>query len=205
MIPVDERNQLEGFLSLPLDGHGLIIFAHSSAKSHLSQMNQYVAQMFHADDFGTLLVDLLTPEEDEHYSNRFYIDFLSDRLVCVTKWIKEQPFGKDILVGYFGAGAGVAAAVEAAIRLGCDVRAIVSRGGRPDMAKEDLPKLKSPILLFVGGRDIGVLELNEDVWQNIKTKKQLRVIPGATNMFEEEVVLQEVTEQASEWFKKYLR
>jgi pimeloyl-ACP methyl ester carboxylesterase len=200
---------LEGTLSLPENTGAVVIFAHGSGSSRHSKRNQFVAKVLHAAGIGTLLFDLLTEMEDTVYENRFNIPMITKRLIASTQWLEEKPqaerFRTDkLMTGYFGASTGAAAALVAAAELGPQIRAVVSRGGRPDLAMEALDKVHSPTLLIVGGRDESVLELNQQAYELINTEKELKVVPGATHLFEEPGALEEVARLAAEWFGRHL-
>jgi pimeloyl-ACP methyl ester carboxylesterase len=180
----------------------------------LSPRNNFVARTLRQAGVGTLLLDLLTEKEDATYATRFDIDLLVDRLLATTAWLQgrlgqsEQVQGivptKDLALGYFGASTGAAAALKAAASLGTLIGAIVSRGGRPDLAGEALSLVQSPTLLIVGGNDHAVLQLNQHAYERLAGEKQLVVIPGATHLFEEPGALEEVARLATEWFQRYL-
>lgn len=191
--------EVEGILNLPKSSKGIVMFAHGSGSSRFSPRNNFVAEVLRKAGLGTLLFDLLTEEEDSVYETRFNINLLAERLVAVTKWFLKEH--KNINIGYFGASTGAAAALEAAVEM--DVDAVVSRGGRPDMAK-GLGKVKAPTLLIVGGYDDVVIELNRKAYKEIKAEKKLVIVPEATHLFEEPGKLEEVARLAKEWFVKYL-
>jgi len=195
---------LEGALDIPRDVQALVIFAHGSGSSRHSRRNIYVAEVLREAGLGTLLFDLLTREEDIIYENRFDIPLLARRLTAATLWIKEQLQTKKLKIGYFGASTGAAAALIAATGPGVEVGAIVSRGGRPDLAEKALEYVKAPTLLIVGGDDHIVIQLNQLAYKLIKAEKELRIIPGASHLFEEPGALEQVARLAAEWFKKYL-
>lgn len=195
---------LEGELSVPRGAQGIVVFAHGSGSSRHSPRNKFVAEVLQKVRFATLLFDLLTEEEDTNYETRFDIDLLTDRLIKATRWLEKQSKAKDLSIGYFGASTGAAAALEAAASLGEKIGAIVSRGGRPDLAWKALPEVKAPTLLIVGGRDEQVLELNQQALTKIKAEKKLEIVPGATHLFEEKGALEEVARLAGQWFAKYL-
>ena len=203
-IPIDSI-KLEGSLFLPKQTQGLVIFAHGSGSSRFSPRNNFVARVLREAGIGTLLMDLLTEEEDAVYQTRFNIDLLTERLILATQWMREQPRIKDLVIGYFGASTGAAAALKAASAVGSKIGAVVSRGGRPDLAEEALARVQSPTLLIVGGNDDVVIELNRDAYARLKGKKQLVIVPGATHLFEEPGMLEEVARLATNWFKQYLR
>ncbi|MBI4992362.1 MAG: dienelactone hydrolase family protein [Candidatus Harrisonbacteria bacterium] len=196
---------LEGIFKIPPKAKGAVIFVHGSGSSQLSPRNTYVAEILQKAGFATLLFDLLTEKEDQLYENRFNITLLTERLIEVTKWLKKQPKTNNLTTGYFGASTGAAAALEAAARLGTDIKAIVSRGGRPDLVKiKKLKTIQTPTLLIVGGKDDVVLRLNEQTLQLLDAEKKLEIVPDATHLFEEPGTLEKVAELASNWFKKYL-
>jgi dienelactone hydrolase len=201
---------LEGELSVPAGATGVALFAHGSGSSRHSPRNQFVARTIRGAGVGTLLFDLLTREEeavDLHTRHlRFDIGLLARRLADATNWIKREADLWHLRVGYFGASTGGGAALVAAAELGEDVGAVVSRGGRPDLAgAEALQRVKSPTLLIVGGRDEPVIEMNEEAYEWLRCKKELKIVPGATHLFEEPGALEEVARLAAEWFEKHLR
>ena len=203
-IPIDST-YLEGSLALPgQQSQGLVVFAHGSGSSRFSPRNNFVAHILQKAGIGTLLMDLLTEEEDAVYQSRFNIDLLTERLLLATKWLQEQPRTKGLVIGYFGASTGAAAALKAAAAEDSKIGAVVSRGGRPDLAEEALTHVQSPTLLIVGGNDHVVIELNREAYARLKGKKQLVIIPGATHLFEEPGTLEEVARLATEWFKQHL-
>ncbi len=202
-IPIDSL-KLEGSLALPRQSRGLVIFAHGSGSSRFSPRNNFVARVLREAGIGTLLMDLLTEKEDAVYQTRFNIDLLTKRLLLATRWLQDQQSTKDLAIGYFGASTGAAAALKAAANIGSKIGAVVSRGGRPDLAEEALLHVQSPTLLIVGGNDDVVIELNRNAYAKLKGKKQLVIIPGATHLFEEPGTLEEVARLAREWFKQYL-
>jgi dienelactone hydrolase len=203
-IPINSL-QLDGMLNLPKGATGAVVFAHGSGSSRFSPRNNFVARVLRDAELGTLLFDLLTEEEDSVYSTRFDIDLLAHRLVLATEWLLKQPETKSARIGYFGASTGAAAALQAAAEIGSAVSAIVSRGGRPDLAMRYLPKIKAPTLLIVGGYDEEVIELNRFAYNEIRCEKDLAIVPHATHLFEEPGKLEEVAILAKEWFLKYLR
>ena len=206
-IPIDST-MLEGSLALPEHTHSLVVFAHGSGSSRFSPRNNFVARVLQREGIGTLLMDLLTEEEDSDYETRFDIDLLTDRLLLATQWLREQPDTKQLVIGYFGASTGAAAALKAAAipaaSSGSSMGAVVSRGGRPDLAEGALVYVQSPTLLIVGGNDKAVLQLNRDAYKRLTGTKQLEIVPGATHLFEEPGALEEVARLATEWFKRYL-
>ncbi len=199
-------NQLkvEGILRIPYNPQGLVIFAHGSGSGRYSPRNNFVAAILRQARVGTLLFDLLTEEESLIYENRFNIELLTERLIGATQWVFQQPKTKNLPVGFFGASTGAAAALKAAARLGSEIRTIVSRGGRPDLAMDEIDKVRSATLLIVGGEDPEVIGLNQTAYQALNTTKKLEIVPGAGHLFEEPGTLQKVGELARDWFKKYL-
>ena len=169
-----------------------MIFAHGSGSSRLSPRNRYVAEALREGGIATLLFDLLTESEDQDYSRRFDIALLTQRLVGATRWLKDQPEAHGLTIGYFGASTGSAAALFAAAELGPEIRAVVSRGGRPDLAAPVLSKVQTPTLLIVGGSDHAVVELNRDAYARLAGTKHLSIVPDATHLFEEPGALEEV-------------
>jgi dienelactone hydrolase len=195
---------LEGELILPYGSDSLVIFSHGSGSSRFSTRNNFVAKELHKKNMGTFLFDLLTKKEDEIYSNRFDIDLLTERLVLVTNYIANLPQYSDLKTGYFGASTGAASALRAAVALPNIINAVVSRGGRPDMAEESIPLIKAPTLLIVGGLDYEVLELNKTVYNNLNCIKKLEIVSGANHLFEEPGTLDKVAQCAADWFNLYL-
>jgi putative phosphoribosyl transferase len=203
-IPVDEVH-IEGMLELPDNAQGIVLFAHGSGSSRHSPRNNYVARVLRDNGIGTLLMDLLTLAEDLDYQTRFDIPLLTHRLLAATRWVRAQPPTRQLPIGYFGASTGAAAALQAAAALGQEIRAVVSRGGRPDLAgAHDLAKVTSPTLLLVGSRDVEVIELNREASAHMSCPQALTIIPGATHLFEEVGTLEEVARQAAAWFKRKL-
>jgi len=194
---------LTGELIIPLKATAIILFSHGSGSSRFSKRNQAVANYLHQRNFGTLLLDLLTTEEDRDYINRFDIDLLTKRLAGATAWLEGFPAAKDCRIGYFGASTGAASALKAASLLP-QIDAVVSRGGRPDLAMPYLPAVKAPTLLIVGSLDHHVLELNKEAYQQLTCEKKLTVVEGASHLFEEPGTMKTVSELAAGWFEKYL-
>ena len=194
--------QLDGILELPPRARSAVVFAHGSGSGRLSPRNAYVARVLREAGLGTLLFDLLTSEEDRDYHNRFDINLLAERLAAATGWLLGQA-GNLVSLGYFGASTGAAAALRASVEHP-EVRAIVSRGGRPDLAANCLGSIRAPTLLVVGGRDEEVLMLNRQAFVRIPAEKDLIIIPGATHLFEEPGALEEVTRAATTWFRRFL-
>ncbi|MEL4455055.1 alpha/beta hydrolase [Lutimonas vermicola] len=197
--------QLNGRLRIADDQKGLVIFSHGSGSSRLSSRNNYVAEFLQNDGFSSLLFDLLTEQEDRIYENRFDIDLLTERLINVTQWIQQDKELEGMPAGYFGASTGAASALCAAARLENDIKAIVSRGGRPDLSMPVLHKIKAPTLLIVGGNDDIVIELNNKAYNSLAGIKKMEIIKGATHLFSEPGKLEEVAELSSNWFDKYLK
>lgn len=196
---------IEGMLEIPDRAAGLVLFAHGSGSSRHSPRNNYVAGVLRQAGVGTLLMDLLTPEEDRDYSRRFDIALLTQRLLDAARWVVSQATLHDLPLGFFGASTGAAAAIEAAAILGAEARALVSRGGRPDLASQEaLGTVQTPTLLLVGGLDNGVIELNQLAYDRLRCEKELVIVPGATHLFEEPGTLEEVARQAAEWFARHL-
>lgn len=202
-IPVDTL-RLEGLLVVPEEARGLVIFSHGAGSSRLSPRNNYVAGILNEAGMATLLFDLLTEEEDEIYENRFNIPLLTQRLIAVTKWVSKQAELKSLPLGYFGSSTGAASALNAAAALGKSVKAVVSRGGRPDLSMDNLPKVQAVTLLIVGGWDDRVIGLNERALAALKSEKKLEIVPEATHLFEEPGKLEAVAVLARDWFKRYL-
>jgi len=192
-------------LIIPQRAAGVVLFAHGSGSSRHSPRNKYVANQLREARLGTLLIDLLTPEEDETYRTRFDIGLLTQRLAGAARSLAREPQTKDLPVGLFGASTGAAAALEVAAALPEAIRAVVSRGGRPDLAsRAALHKVKAPTLLIVGGDDAGVIELNEQAYAELGCEKRLEIVPGATHLFEEPGTLEEVARLAAQWFTRHL-
>jgi pimeloyl-ACP methyl ester carboxylesterase len=187
----------------PNEPAALVIFSHGSGSSRLSPRNNYVANILNQHRISTLLVDLLTPEEEEVYENRFNIDLLTDRLIRVTEKVLEQFAFDDLPMGFFGASTGAASALNAAAFLESSIKAVVSRGGRPDLAK-NLEKVKAPTLLIVGSLDTQVINLNEHAYNHLGGEKQIEIISGASHLFEEPGALENVTGKAADWFDVHL-
>ena len=207
-IPAGEVT-LTGDLEIPENARGLVLFAHGSGSSRRSPRNQAVAEILRDAGMATLLFDLLTPHEEaeDAYSGhlRFDIGLLSRRLAIVTEEIADDPHSRNLGLGYFGASTGGAAALRAAAALGSTIGAVVSRGGRPDLAGEALAYVKAPTLLIVGERDEDVLRLNEKAFEQLQCEKSLAVVPHATHLFAEPGALEEVARLAADWFRKHLK
>lgn len=203
-IPLPAGGALPGDLTLAENATGLVVFAHGSGSSRHSPRNRQVAQALNERGLATLLFDLLTPAEEHDRANVFDIGLLARRLVAVTRWAATEPDTARLAVGYFGASTGAAAALCAAAELGADVRAVVSRGGRPDLAGPRLGEVRAPVLLIVGGADRVVLGLNEEARAALRCDAQIEVVPGATHLFEEPGALERVAELAAQWFDDHL-
>jgi dienelactone hydrolase len=206
-IPID-RITLEGDLVVPDPARGIVLFAHGSGSSRHSPRNQYVAQVLQQAGLATLLMDLLTIDEEALDARtaelRFDIELLARRLVGATNWLSSQPQMAQLPIGYFGASTGAAAALVAAAELPALVAAVVSRGGRPDLAGNALRRVVAPTLLIVGGKDVRVLEVNRIALAELRGPKKLEIIPGATHLFEEKGTLESVAQFAKNWFLLYL-
>jgi len=207
IIPV-KGARLEGELDVSDNALGLAIFAHGSGSSRHSPRNQFVAQVLHKAGFATLLIDLLTAgEEEQDWQTghlRFNIDLLSQRVLGATNWLTVNPETANLKIGYFGASTGAAAALTAAAERPLAVGAVVSRGGRPDLAGSSLTAVQAPTLLIVGSKDTQVIELNRMAFSLLKGEKRIEIIPGATHLFEEPGALEQVAQLASQWFTRYL-
>lgn len=199
---------LEGDLVVPKDAEGIVLFAHGSGSSRFSPRNRYVANVLQNENIATLLMDLLTEDEEaidmETAHLRFDIELLAQRLIGATEWLKKKSQVKNFALGYFGASTGAAAALIAATEEQ-DVKAIVSRGGRPDLAIQYLPRVKAPTLLIVGSYDEPVIEMNKEAIKHLNATKKLEIVKGASHLFEEPGKLEEVAMLATKWFKLYLK
>jgi dienelactone hydrolase len=203
-IPVDGVT-LEGALAIPAKAQGLVLFVHGSGSSRFSPRNNFVARELRNAGLGTLLIDLLTRIEDQDYERRFDIPLLTQRVRSVTDWLRAQPQTKHLALGYFGASTGAAAALQAAADPGSKVNAVVSRGGRPDLAgAQALGQVRCPVLLIVGGNDDIVIELNQQADARLVCPKELVIVPGATHLFEEPGTLEQVAALAATWFLRHL-
>ena len=204
-----DSEELEGMLGIPEGASGIVLFAHGSGSSRHSPRNNFVAKQLRDAGIGTLLFDLLTSEEDEvdrmTRELRFDIELLTRRLAGATEWLQQQEVAKDKKLGYFGASTGAAAALKAAVQKSMAVHAVVSRGGRPDLAREALPNVTVPVLLIVGGLDHQVIEMNRYAYAEMTSEnKEVSIVDGATHLFEEPGKLEEVAGLARDWFKKWL-
>jgi putative phosphoribosyl transferase len=200
--------ELEGDLGVPEDAGGVVLFAHGSGSSRHSPRNRYVAQALREAGLATLLIDLLTPDEERVDLStghlRFDIELLAERLAGATNWLMEDPDTATLLIGYFGASTGAGAALVAAADRPQEVGAIVSRGGRPDLAGDALPLVETPTLLIVGGNDVPVIGMNEEALGRLRAVKRLEIVAGATHLFEEPGALEEVARLAVGWFGRHL-
>lgn len=201
-IPIGKLT-VQGSLVLPKENNGIVIFSHGSGSSRYSRRNQMVAKKLNDNNFGTLLFDLLTEEEDQIYENRFDIDLLSKRLIMVTEWVRKQANTNHTQIAYFGASTGAASALMAAAKLK-NISAVVSRGGRPDLAMKSLPNVVSPTLLIVGSLDQDVLALNKIAFDELKCEKNIEIIEGASHLFEEPGKMDLVCTIATNWFEKFM-
>ncbi len=199
---------LEGNLIVPRNATGIVVFAHGSGSSRFSSRNRYVADILRNGGMGTLLLDLLTPEEeaidDRTAHLRFDIGMLAQRLVGTVGWLREQHDYGHYKIGYFGASTGGGAALVAAAAIPAEIGAVVSRGGRPDLAGPALPRVQAPTLLIVGGLDSPVIEMNQEAYDQMKCERRMEIVPGATHLFEEPGALEKVAVLAREWLAKYL-
>lgn len=196
---------LEAILGLPADAKGLVVFAHGSGSSRLSPRNTYVSSALQTAGLGTLLFDLLTEEEASDRANVFDIELLADRLLLATSFIETAPETRDLRIGYFGASTGAAAALVAAAQAAGRIGAVVSRGGRPDLAGVHLAGVEAPTLLIVGGDDIGVIALNREAMMHLNCEARLEIVPGASHLFEEPGTLDAVIDLARSWFADHLQ
>ncbi|MHB0999656.1 MAG: dienelactone hydrolase family protein [Armatimonadota bacterium] len=212
MISTIERNieiqsgdvRLPGMLAIPVGAEGIVLFAHGSGSGRFSPRNQYVANILRSRKLGTLLLDLLEEWESDDRRKVFDIDLLAERLLSATSWIESDSDTKDLSIGYFGASTGAAAALQAASMRRDVINAVVSRGGRPDLAMKYLPQVFAPVLLIVGGDDWPVISMNQEAYENLPGVKEIKIVPGATHLFEEPGKLDEVARLAGDWFAKYL-
>jgi len=197
--------RLLGDLGLPAKPAGIVLFAHGSGSGRLSPRNRFVARTLMEGGLATLLLDLLDAQEAEDRRKVFDIDLLADRLLAAADWLARHPAAKDLPLGYFGASTGAGAALQAAARSPDSVRAVVSRGGRPDLAAPSLPHVTAPTLLIVGSEDVPVIAMNEEALALLTCPKRLVIVPGATHLFEEPGTLEQVADLAKRWFLQYLR
>jgi putative phosphoribosyl transferase len=199
-----ENLALEGILSLPTDSRGVIVFAHGSGSGRFSPRNSFVARHLQQDGLATLLLDLLTEEEADDRRKVFDINLLADRLLLAKGWLGTESRTRNLGIGYFGASTGAGAALQAAAREPSNVKAVVSRGGRPDLSETYLPSVTAPTLLIVGGHDESVIEMNQAAYDLLTCEKKLVIVPDATHLFEEPGTLEQVAEQAGRWFGRHL-
>jgi len=199
----DAHVVLEGMLKIPQNARAIVLFAHGSGSSRFSPRNNFVADVLYQAGLATLLIDLLSKQEDEIYQTRFDIDLLTNRLGVVVQWLKKQQDTRELSIGLFGSSTGAAAALQVAAELGEQVKAVVSRGGRPDLAMAVLDRVMAPTLLIVGGNDLEVIELNQKAYEKLHCLKKFTIVPNATHLFEEPGCLEEVARLAKEWFKQY--
>jgi pimeloyl-ACP methyl ester carboxylesterase len=207
VVPIDGQS-LTGDLTLPLDPQGIVLFAHGSGSSRHSSRNRYVARILEQRRLATLLIDLLTPEEeviDERTGEyRFDIPMLAGRVVTIVDWLRERADTRPLPIGLFGASTGGGAALIAAAQRPREIAAVVSRGGRPDLADEVLPKVKTPTMLIVGGFDTPVIQMNREAMKQMHGEVRLEIVPGATHLFEEPGMLEQVAHLAGDWFANHL-
>lgn len=194
---------LKGDLIVPENAIGIVVFSHGSGSSRFSTRNKMVAELMQEQYIGTLLFDLLTEEEDRIYENRFNIDLLTSQLIETTEWLWENKETKNLPVGYFGASTGAASALKAAAFFGEMIKAVVSRGGRPDLVITELSLVTAPTLLIVGSLDVPVIGMNKMAYDKLESVKEMKIVPGATHLFEETGKLQEVADLAITWYKRY--
>lgn len=194
---------MEGMLHVPKKAHALVLFAHGSGSSRFSPRNNFVADVLYEGGLATLLIDLLSKQEDAVYEKRFDIDLLTERLDLVVQGLKKVEETKNLSLGLFGSSTGAAAALRLAAKLGAAVHSVVSRGGRPDLAMDVLDQVSAPTLFIVGGADFGVIELNQQAYDKLACEKQFAIVPNATHLFEEAGCLEEVARLAKEWFKRH--
>ena len=201
-IPAGGHVRLDGTLVLPEGCRGVVVFAHGSGR--LSPRNVYVAESLHKNRIATLLFDMLTRHEDRDYDNRFNIALLTERLLAATTWLKGRPETKTLKLGYFGASTGAAAALRAAAKGGEAIAAVVSRGGRPDLAgRGPLEKVTSPTVLIVGGNDGVAVDLNRQAAAHLSCTHEIVIVPGASHLFEEPGALEQVAHHTASWFERH--
>ena len=194
---------LKGELIVPLSAEAIVVFSHGSGSSRNSPRNKMVASYLHQHNIGTLLFDLLTPEEDLQYQNRFDIGLLAQRLYNAVRWLQKQPAAQGCSFGFFGASTGAASALKASVRLP-EIEAVVCRGGRPDLAMQDLPQVKAPVLLIIGSYDTDVLALNRTAYNKLTCRRRLDIVENASHLFEENGKMEIVEKLAAKWFEQYL-
>lgn len=196
--------RLEAALCVPEGAKGIVLFAHGSGSSRKSPRNNFVAGVLHRYSLATLLMDLLTAEEDIDYERRFDIDLLTQRLEATTRWVVAFEGTSGLRIGYFGASTGAAAALKAAVTMGPLIGAIVSRGGRSDLADDVMSMVRAPTLFIAGGSDDVIIQLNRGSFKLLNAEKELVIVPGATHLFEEPGALEEVAALAASWFKRHI-
>lgn len=196
---------LQGNLAIPENAIGMVIFSHGSGSSRLSPRNNFVAKTLQKKGLATLLFDLLSEKEDRVYENRFNIDLLTKRLIATTNWVTSNALAEGLRIGYFGASTGAASAIGAAAFLGDKIGAVVSRGGRPDLAMEVLQNVTAPTLLLVGSLDKLVIELNQKAFHKLQCTRKLEIVSGASHLFQEPGKLEEVAHQSAEWLTEWLQ
>jgi len=195
---------LQGTLFIPEKATGIVLFSHGSGSSRLSPRNNFVAEVIQQKGLATLLFDLLTEKEGSIYENRFDIELLTKRLIAVTNWVLKNPETIGLHPGYFGASTGAASALMAAAHFGDQIKAIVSRGGRPDLAMQNIEKVKAPTLLIVGGNDDLVIQLNQKAFEKLQCERKFEIVPEASHLFEEPGKLEIVARLSADWFSKWL-
>jgi len=198
------RVSLKGYVGIPVSPLGMVVFAHGSGSGRFSPRNNFVARFLQQGKVATLLIDLLTPDEAEDRRKVFDIDLLADRVLVAKAWLEQDDRTKGLGIGYFGASTGAGAALQAAARDPSSIQAIVSRGGRPDLAEAYLPSVTAPTMLIVGGDDEPVIEMNRVAYRLLSCPKRLVVVPGATHLFEEPGTLEQVAEHALAWFQQHV-
>ncbi|MGD2170189.1 MAG: dienelactone hydrolase family protein [Chlamydiota bacterium] len=203
-IPIDSFS-LEGLLTIPEKSTSLVLFVHGSGSSRFSPRNNFVANILNEGNIATLLIDLLSEKEDAVYETRFDIDLLTERVIAIIKWLKQHKDTSTMSLGLFGSSTGAAAALMAAARQPENIQAVVSRGGRPGLAKTSLKRVNAPTLLIVGEKDFEVIKLNQSAFTMLSAKKKLEIVPGATHLFEEPGCLEIVSKLAQNWFTTYLK
>ncbi|EIA10583.1 dienelactone hydrolase family protein [Flavobacterium frigoris] len=195
---------LKGDLVIPENATAIVVFSYGSGSSRFSNRNRMLAELIQKQNIGTLLFDLLTEEEDQVYANRFNVDLLVSRLIETTEWLMGYDSAKDLHIGYFGANTGAASALRAAAYFGDNIKAVVSRSGRPDLALSALHQVTTPTLLIVGGMDVPVIGMNKMAFDELDTVKEMKIVTGASHLFDEAGKLLEVADLAITWYKKYL-
>lgn len=199
-----EEVALEGILGLPIRPRGVVVFAHGSGSGRLSPRNNFVARHLQRGGLATLLVDLLTEVEADDRRKVFDMNLLANRLLLAKNWLESEPRTRNLGIGYFGASTGAGAALQATAREPSNIKAVVSRGGRPDLAEPYLPSVTAPTLLIVGGHDEPVIEMNQAAYDLLTCEKKLIIVPGATHLFEEPGTLEQVADHAGKWFVRHL-